>query len=401
MSRVTKSNQSKINAYIMALYIFQFGLLQPLASIVNSQWPVAGFSLALLFGMLINNNFRIKKYVVLVLLIVNAYWLINILALEKAAIILLPLYIEFIFKSISAFMIGSLDINGDELYDAFLKMSVINFFAIILFPFIDLMDSMNYMRFGYAMAPSVIMFFYAAINHKSNRILWVLLLMAGFAITVIYGSRGSLLVFFIAGLALFIFTKSISKIRKSLLLVCAGFIIIMGLKYGLLLKLVEFINLEIGGRSYALNKLTVMLSVDIAESSSGRDTIYAHLISFINKNPFIGYGVGASQRMIGSTAHNMLLQILLEAGLIGLLIWMLVWIYCIRNYRTISDLDDIGLFQVVTLIGALAVGRLLVSSDMWLRPEYWFVLSMLINAGHHRRWLQQENDYSNMNFIQN
>ena len=41
----------------MALYIFQFGLLQPLASVAGSQLVVVRFTLVLLIVMVANNRF--------------------------------------------------------------------------------------------------------------------------------------------------------------------------------------------------------------------------------------------------------------------------------------------------------------------------------------------------------
>ena len=151
-------NRNTINAYIMAMFVFQFGFLQPVASMVNSQLPIAGFTLMLLLAVLVNNKFKLKKYVLMTFLISGLTFLACSVFMPNLTKTVLQIYGEFLFKSFSAFVIASIPVDGRELYDAFLRFSIINFLAIVLFPFVNFLDSMNYMRFGYAMAPSVIMF---------------------------------------------------------------------------------------------------------------------------------------------------------------------------------------------------------------------------------------------------
>lgn len=59
--------------------------------------------------------------------------------------------------------------------------------------------------------------------------------------------------------------------------------------------------------------------VDLAEGSSGRDTVYSTALQYIYDKPLIGYGpFGALDKTI--QAHNIFLDILLQLGIIGLLL---------------------------------------------------------------------------------
>jgi O-antigen ligase len=157
------------------------------------------------------------------------------------------------------------------------------------------------------------------------------------------------------------------------------------------IKLLDYIYFNLGIQTYSLAKYRMMINEGIAESSSGRDQIYRSIWELIKQKPFIGHGIGILQSTSGYTAHNIFLQILVESGILGLLIWVFIWIYCFNKYNKISKSDKDGLYKVVTLIVSIAMGRLLISSDMWLRPEYWFAISMLINFKWESRCLQKYN----------
>ncbi len=371
----------------MTLYIFQFGLLQPIASIINSQLPIAAFTLILAIVMILNNNFKIKKYVVITFAILSIYFLLNILLFNNNEAIMV--FIEFLLKGFSAFLIGSLDIDVEELYDLFMKIAIINFIVLLIYPILGYSDTMNYMRFGYAMVPSTIMFFYAAYNEKKNRLFWKAIALSSFILILIYGSRGPLGVLLLFGMLMFLFKKNISRIKKIIIIIssCIGMYLIK--QYNLLIKLLDYFYFNLGIQTYSLAKYRMMINQGISESSSGRDKIYMSIWELIKQKTFIGHGVGILQSTSGYTAHNIFLQILVESGILGLVVWFCVWIYCLNKYNKIYKSNEDGLFRVITLIVSIAIGRLLISSDMWLRPEYWFAMSMLINFKCKSKCLQR------------
>ena len=74
-----------------------------------------------------------------------------------------------------------------------------------------------------------------------------------------------------------------------------------------------------------LNKLSV--SIFNKNLFSGRSDIWDSVLQVIIKNPWFGYGVGIRAPDIAeteSTAHNMYLQVLLEVGVVGLLLFVLL-----------------------------------------------------------------------------
>src|SRR5690625_4357964 len=122
-------DRSKINAYLTAMYLFQFGFLQPINSIVKSQMPIAIFTGLIIFMVLINNRFAIKKYVIKFFLAISTFFILDALIRNNTETIL-SIYLEFILKGFSAFFIGSILLEGKELYNTYIKFALINFFAI-------------------------------------------------------------------------------------------------------------------------------------------------------------------------------------------------------------------------------------------------------------------------------
>lgn len=364
----------------MALYFFQFGLLQPIASLFNSQLPIAIVTLLLVIYLLIINKLKIKSYVFLSFTFITLFFMLNSIFFDNTNYTII-IYFDFLLKCFSAFLIASLDVNEKDLYNAFIKLALLNFLAICTFPFFeDFFDSMNYMRFGYAMLPSAIMFIYGTFN-KGFNLNWFILSIISIFLTIVYGSRGPIITFLLLIVLLFLFTNKLSPIRKYIITSFSLIFLViayLSIKHNVIILIIDYLNKK-GINTYALNKLRMMFTQGVLEASSGRDMIYSTLLQDIKEKPIFGHGIGHIQNYLGTTSHNIFLQILVEFGVIGLSIWILIWGWVGYKYILMSHLNSDFLFKISTLLIAVSIGRLLVSSDYWLRPEYWFSLSLLIN----------------------
>ncbi len=298
------------------------------------------------------------------------------------------MYLEFLLKGFSGFLAAGFAFEEASLFRAFVGMGVLNFLAIGLSPFVSFLSSMNYMRFGYALIPSALMFLFALYGADSiaRKLAWVALSALSLGLTLVYGSRGVLIVIFMFFLLVFVFSKRIGKVLKAVVLMGGPLSLYMALKSGVLLRVVDFVSGTLGVQTYSLSKIQMMMSMGLAVASSGRDIIYYQLVQLIRTSPLFGFGIGSAQFYVRYTAHNIVLQILVESGVAGLLLWLVVWARPAWEYVRLSkDREGAGYFEVATLLLAVAFGRLLISSDMWLRPEYWFVLSFLLNPSVRRR----------------
>lgn len=369
----------KINAYLMAMYIFQFGFMQPVSSLVGSQSPIIFSTLVLLALMIYNNGLVFKKYVVYGFFGVSVYFFVNALIFNAFISVILIGYMEFMVKGFSAFVFGSLDTDEEDLFDAFMKVSIVNAVIMALFPFTTSMVFVNYMRFGYAIVPSAMMLLYGiAYCKKSCRALYIAFMLFIVSITVIYGSRGTIVVLLLFGLLHLLSSRRISVLQKISFLAVGGFIAAVVIKSDLLLNIIKFIRFDLHIDTYALEKLEMAISKGLVASSSGRELVYARALEHIADKLWLGNGIFYHAAMYGGWPHNLLIQILLESGILGLMVWIIIGVYCARSYIKMAADDCLAMHKIATMILALALGRLLFSSDMWLRPEYWYVMSMLI-----------------------
>lgn len=367
------------NAIIMALFMFQFGFMQPVASLVNSQVPIIFFTIILLVCAFINNCFKIHKHVLVIFILLTLLFGVNIIVFPSNMLTILPIYFEFLLKGYSAYIIGGFKTNGDELYSYFKTVGIVNFLAIFLYPFINYLDSMNYMRFGYAMIPSVLIFIIAFINETRHRVFWGIMFVISFLLNITYGSRGSLVVLLVFGFLLFLFSNKISKTSKWIVFLVSISVVYFVYRFNLLGKLFSYLYYNMDIKTYSIMKFYRMFNQGFLEASSGRDRIYSQTLKYIKENWAFGYGIGFSRTISGSTTHNLILQVLSEMGVFGALLWVMVIVYLISKLILIRNNNETNFYIIVIMISSLAIGRLLFSSDIWLRPELWFVISMLLS----------------------
>ena len=76
--------------------------------------------------------------------------------------------------------------------------------------------------------------------------------------------------------------------------------------------------------SYGMNIISRFTEVE--DVSSGRFDIYNELLSNIDESIIFGKGTGSFNELYNSGAHNVYLQLLYENGLIGLILWVILFI---------------------------------------------------------------------------
>jgi len=125
----------------------------------------------------------------------------------------------------------------------------------------------------------------------------------------------------------------------------------------------------------ALNDLS--LSIFNKNLFSGRIEVWEQIFHKIMEKPFLGYGVGVDARMFTEqrlTAHNFYLQVLLENGVVGLIIMLLVlfgiWKLLNRNLESFaarwSACFMLGLLVYENLELTLTQNNLSIAMFQWL-----------------------------------
>lgn len=352
-------------------YFFQFGLMLPFTTLFRSQLPIA-ISTAMLSLVSILLNFNYINYKnILVIVFTSTLIFVNILFFQNELVRVQPTLIGFLSIGISGLVIGSMQFSIKHMYKYAVILSVINFSILVFNPFINFLSA-NYMRFGYAMVPSLLFFGYELFQNKKYKYL-PLVVVAGFEITV-YGSRGGLLVviFFIIFNIFFLGIKKLYGISLILLSLVMYFFNESIMRY-VINQLTRF-NIK----SYSFLKYSKILDEGLDDVFlSGREGIYGTSINAILKKPFFGWGIGYDIDLSFNYVHNFILQILIEFGVIGLFLAISIFIYFF--IRIIYLQKNKHFLKLYIAILSVVFGRLLFSSDYWLRPEFWLFISLSFN----------------------
>lgn len=350
--------------------------MQPLALILSSQNVIAVSTILIITLLFVRFQFHIKTYVVIAVILTSLLFLSNYLLFDNREIVL-PVLLEFLFKCFSLFIIASFPFITNELKKYFVIFSLINFFllaAIVVFGWID---NIEYMRFGYAMLPTTLVSIYAFRFHYKT--LHCLVGLSSFMLILIYGSRGPILGILIFLLIILISDKKLKIHQKILSLLALNIGYFYLFVFNRFIKILDFVYYDLNLQTYSISKLRVMINEGFAESSSGRDVLYEQFMEQIMSEPIFGSGIGITHTLWDITSHNLFLQILLEFGILGMLIFLFLAITTIFMLVFIRKSDN-ELFLLLTILFAVSFGRLLVSSDMWVRQELWFFISLTINS---------------------
>lgn len=190
---------------------------------------------------------------------------------------------------------------------------------------------------------------------------------------IMYGSRGPLLC--VGLFILYLFSKDIFSKNKLIPLVLSFLGIIFIMIYKDLLRLLnEILSDHFGVYSRTLN---IFLVDDV--HLSGRDFIYGTLLSEIFNSPFTIRGINAEWRVIGTYAHNIIIEICYQFGLIfGIFILSYIAYVAIKNLK--CDLvKDVDILKLIFLFASLPA--LVVSGSLWSSYYFWIWIGLNMGKG--------------------
>lgn len=161
-----------------------------------------------------------------------------------------------------------------------------------------------------------------------------LVLFADFYMIFLLSSRTAYVIMF-ALLIFFLFFFVVKKSYKTSILKT-----FFGLYTGFLLLSLLFVNLSLGFNNTA-NPVERIQSIDITETSTNtRVRYYTYAIEQFIQNPFIGVGYGnwkiasidkdrdnIESYIVPYTMHNDFLEVLVELGIIGLILYLLIFLF--------------------------------------------------------------------------
>lgn len=378
-----KIDNTKSNTILLLLYFFQYGLLIPITVIMGGQYPIAIFTFLLFCYALLNNRICITSYSALAFLLPLSILLLKLPFEHNVpeVNVAVDLIISFGTIGLSGILIGSIKFSQEKFIKYGFKLGIVNFLLLCIIPFTSLyMEEVNYMRFGYAILPSVIFLFIFLFRHTKYKKINIILFILSLIELLIFGARGAMLTFLLFAIVYLFFISDISKKSKSFisLFIVMVFVSLKFIFEYLIEKLTDF-----GLYSYSLTKyLNIFNGETLASTSSGRDDIYQLALKRIEDSFWIGSPLDTCYLDTGSLYyHNIILDVLVNFGSIGFLFFLFFLFYNIIKVIRSDDKKRKIIFFILIIV---SMGRLFVSSSFWQRPEFWIFVGYCINYNYEK-----------------
>lgn len=365
----SKFNIKTLNSFLFSFFIFQYAFCAPISLFIGNTVPVVVTTLLGGFIVILNNWNKIDSSLYLFICCFLMILIGQFLCYPDLSNGTLNVISSFISIGIVFSFVGAISIDSSIVMKYCKNMAIINYFFLFLFFQKKLMSGVDgdlSMRFGYALLPSLIFFLYEIINNRSR--LYVVLFVLGFMQVFIWGARGAVLVLLLFYILYLVYNNKLNKYWILFLLVLYLF---RGIWVDLILAIVENIPFE----TRKLHNYLTMLTIGVAESSSGRDVIYNEAIQLFQTNIW-GCGVGFyNEGASGRYPHNLFLEVAVEWGILGLLVvFCMIVVFLYKLYVEKNMVNK----NVMLILFTIMFGRLLVSSSYWERPEFWMCLGMFL-----------------------
>ncbi|BGE81400.1 O-antigen ligase family protein [Staphylococcus petrasii] len=255
------------------------------------------------------------------------------------------------------------------------------FLCVILIPYlIDKLPGyidfglMNYQNASYLSAFTVGLGIYIILKVQVRfRIFYIVMTALTLPSVFIPGGRGGailLILYFLITLIILTFKRELPAIFKILIYMIASVAAF---------SLIAFIY-KSGGDSRTFSYIKGG-SFDVG-GTSGRGPIYEMSMYYISRKPMLGYGPFNYYHLIHNIPHNMILEMLLSFGIIGLLVISFILLLLVINL--IKNYDPNSLDLLVLFITIYPVTLLMFSSNYLVTSELWFILFYFITKGRRK-----------------
>lgn len=371
------------NALIIALFFMQYTYLIPVMHFISSTMAVGIWSVGLLLVLLFTNNIGILNWKIVGLYFILLFLFMLKVLMGRTAVSTIGFVILFTLPEVSLFLFP---FNYSSCVNYLIKIARVSFFVIAWIPFIF---EYNYMRFGYGMLPVLILMYIDILYNRQKgktekktgiRTINSGILLVGFVEMLLYGARGCLLALFI-----FIALDRLLINQKHVFRNAMLFILVVAIVINIepILNLAERLAEKMGMYSYSITKFKMQLAGGFEYASSGRIDIYIRAVDKIKASPLFGGYIEMNEEG-GDYAHNIFLQVGEDFGVIAIFI---VTIFILRVLFRIGSKKVIFDEKVLLiLLFSTSIGRLLFSSTLWRRPEFWMLVSMMIATKRNRQY---------------
>lgn len=187
--------------------------------------------------------------------------------------------------------------------------------------------------------------------------LWLLL---------VAGGRGPLLATILSGLVPLIFAIHLNLKKKTVR--ARNYVLPMLIMVIVAISLFVYLA-ETGHITQTYSRLLILTQAGMGDSAGARLQHYVHAIEYWKQAPIFGYGIGSWPIINGDIdmrgyPHNIILEILVELGLIGALIFFTLIIYALLILAPVKSIGDEPIKLILLMLMVYMLLNSMVSGDI-------------------------------------
>lgn len=366
-------DKNNINEVLFSWYIVSFMILKPINTLIPSLSTLVLFlnTLITLSISLVNNKlkFNIKNVKAIIFIII--IWGINsiYLILNYNSYSLVYLYNFVIYLGVPIFLFSYIK-KLDNVLLYYCRWGVVAFFIYFFEPFTNYKMTMDYMGFGFnGMLPAYIGIHTLRTVFKKRKL--IILEIICMIQILLFANKGALIsaIVYICLISVFCKKLNIKKIIRYFIIIII-FIFLLSLATDILISIQKFLNNN-GISSYSINTLVSFFKDGKNTSLDSRNILWDNARSLYYINPILGLGVGAYESIYGIYTHNIILDIFIFYGVLGITIFTIL---IIRSLYVIlySDKKE-KIFGIIVF--SLSFPTLLLSINLYLSWSFWILMS--------------------------
>lgn len=379
-------NKERINSLLLVIYIFSVTLALPFEKIIGiPSLSVVIACLTVIVSFFINKSANLKMNMLIILILV--IFLMDILIFEyrqnsiKIFILLLRWGLPALYLSCKITDFKNLLIYWHKI--GLLNLIIVNIFYILT----SYKEVENYMTVGVYLTYSFIPFI---INYYNNKNKFSLCLSIFTLIEImVFTNRGSISCCLIIILYMELTqNRNYKNTLKAMLKLLLLYIFALNLNY--IIVVFDEIISKFGISSYSFAKLLQFKDLGLAGTSSGRNVIYEISMNIVRESNLKANGIGYFDYATGlGYPHNIILDIAISFGILGLLLFGCLIIILILKYFK-SDRKNDGYNRFIVCISIYCITRLLISSTFWSESYFWMLLGLILFNNNTKRVLNYE-----------
>lgn len=372
------SNYIDINSLLIAMLLIINYIVGVLNIIISLPNLLTILCIIIFIFTIIRNKFMIKKKHILFFLITGVQVILTLLIYNMNSNFQIKFILGYLLNSILIVYVVSFNYNFNKICKYISVIFTILIWSLLFFK-PQSYDPGSMMGRSYSILPFFLASIYYLSGYVKDKKINKIIIFTSNIIYIIsmykFLTRGVVLSITVYLYLLYIFNiLSSSKNFKKVffILVSSIIIVIVFLNFTTIITEMNSFLLNNNIKIKFLNKMVILL--DENNLDNGRFLLYKISWNSFKKNPILGNGIGALDRLHGiNYDHSLILQLLNEGGIIFFIIHISIIIKgLIIILKKFNEESNISHFLLLLLCNSLI--RLSVSSTFWLDQGYWMFL---------------------------